>query len=205
MNSIILSAEDDLRTTGTLRDATCQAFMVADDETRRGLEPSFSFLGCSSKNATNSDIPVPALVRVAAVRLMMLRLGLHTETPRWSSRVLENLIDAALQPPGALIGDVVRALFVLLAEAPPGLSDAQANVIREISIHVVGKQRRRYAAEDFSWFADKLGEPNSKTTAAQAYLAAYTLPPELTSRCHDLILQALRSTSFEEEVRRELE
>lgn len=35
MNSIILSAEDDLRTTGTLRDATCQAFMVADDETRR--------------------------------------------------------------------------------------------------------------------------------------------------------------------------
>ena len=84
------------------------------------------------------------------------------------------------------------------------MSDAQASFIQEVSIYVVGKQRRAYAAEDFSWLATALTEANAKTNAAQAYLAAYTLPPSLAARCRDSILRALHLTRFEEEVKREL-
>ncbi len=135
---------------------------------------------------------------------MMLRLGAQSSDPRWSSQVLEHLIEAALQPPGALAGDVVQALFELLAEAPPGLSDAQANFIREVGVHVVGKQRRRYSTENFSWLADMIRDTQVKPTAAQAYMAAYTLPPPLASQCLDTILDSLYQTRFEKEVRQDL-
>lgn len=150
MNTIITSAEHELRTTGTLGDTTCCSFASADDQVRHGFEACFAFLGCPVTNASGSDAPVPVGRRVTAIRLMMLRLSIHTSDPRWSSQVLEQLMYAGLQPPGAQLGDIVRALFALLAEAPPGLSDVQATLIREIGIHVVGRQRRRYAAEDFS-------------------------------------------------------
>ena len=135
---------------------------------------------------------------------MMLRLGAHTSDPRWSSQLLERAIKAALQSPGALVGDVVQALFELLAEVPSGLSDTQANFIREVGVHVVGKQRRRYSTEDFSWLAGMLRGAGTKLTAAQAYLAAYTLPPSLASQCLDTILRPLHATRFEEEVKRDL-
>jgi hypothetical protein len=121
-----------------------------------------------------------------------------------ASLVLESLVDAALRPSGAAIGDVVQALFAILAEPPPGLSDTQANFIREVAIHVVGKRRRAYAAEDFSWLAAAVTDSTAMISAAQAYLAVYTLPVSLTPQCLGAILQALHSTRFEEEVRRDL-
>src|SRR5262245_55855745 len=152
---IVHSAELDLRTNGTLSDATCSAFTAADNEARLGLEASFAFLGCVT-NTVLRDEPVPASRRVTAIQLMMLRLSVHTTEPRWSSHLLDTLIEAALQPPGALVGDVVQAVFGLLAETPHGISEVQANFIREVSVHIVGKQRRRYSAEDFSWLASML-------------------------------------------------
>lgn len=205
MSTIITSAEHELRTTGTLSDTTCHAFTTADDQVRRGFAACLAFLGCPVTNAPSSDASVPVDCRVTAIRLMMLRLRMHTSDPRWSSQILERLIDAALQPPGAQLSDIVRALFALLAEAPPGLSDTQANLIREIGIHVVGRQRYRYAAENFSWLAEMLADQSRKPTAAQAYLAAYTLPPALASQCIDPIIQALHSTRFEEEVKQQLD
>jgi hypothetical protein len=202
VHPILLSAEHDLRATGALSEATCRAFTASDDA-RRGFEASFTFLGCPNSAAAADEGPVPAPRRVAAVRLMMLRLGAHTSTPRWSSHVLENLIEAALRPAGAALSDVVQALFALLAEAPD-LSDTQAHFIREIAIHVVGKQRRRHAAEDFSWLAAAIAEPMAGPNAAQSYLAAYTLPVALTPQCLDPILKALHSTRFAEEVKRDL-
>ena len=204
MNTILLSAERELRTTGSLSDATCRAFTAADDDSSRGFEASFAFLGCPVRAAAASAEPVHASHRVAAIRLMMLRLGAHTIDPRWSSQILERLIDAALQPPGAQIGDVVRALFQLLAEAPSGLSEVQANLIREVGVQVVAIQRRRCSTEDFSWLAAMIHGTSTKLTAAQAYLAAYTLPSALASQCLAIILHALHPTRFEEEVKRQL-
>jgi hypothetical protein len=205
MNDIITSAERELRTTGAISDTTCRSFVAADDQARRGFEACFAVLGCAVTGAPSGDAPVAVDRRVTAIRLMMLRLGVHTTDPRWSSHMLERLMDAALQPPGAQLGDIVRAFFGLLAEAAPGLSDTQANLIRAIGIHVVGVQRRRYSTEDFSWFVDMIMDPSTQLTAAQAYLAAYTLPPPLGLQCRDSILRALHSTRFENEVKRELE
>jgi hypothetical protein len=205
MNTIITSAERELRTAGTLSDTTCRSFTTADDQVRHGFEACFAFLGCAVVDAPISDPPVPVDSRITAIRLMMLRLRVHTDDPRWSSQLLERMIEAALQPPGAQLSDIMRAFFSLLAEPPPGLSDTQANLIRDIGVHVVGKQRRRYAVENLDWFAELLLDQNSKPTAAQAYLAAYTLPPALAAQCVEPILQALRSTRFEEEVKQLLE
>jgi hypothetical protein len=204
MKTILLSAECELRDTGALSEATCRAFTRADEAARRGFEPSFAFLGCpTSATAAHADV-VPPARRIEAIRLMMLRVRAHTDAPRWSSRVLDDMFEAARQPAGAAIGDIVQGLFAVLAECPPGLSDTQTNFIREVGIYVVGKQRRAYAAEDFSWLATALTEANAKINAAQAYLAAYTLPPALVPGCRDSILRALHLTRFEEEVKREL-
>jgi hypothetical protein len=172
---------------------------------KRGFEASFAFLGCPTSPVATLGEPVPPARRVEAIRLMLLRLGTHTDTPRWSSRVLDDMFDAALRPSGATIGDIVKALFAVLAESPPGLSDVQANFIREVAIYVVGRQRRAYAMEDFSWLAESLANPSATTGAAQAYLAAYTMPVSLVPPCRDSILRALHSTRFEDEVKRELE
>jgi len=205
MKTIFLAAEHELRVDGVLSEATCRAFAQADDATKRGFEASFAFLGCPIGIAATPCEPVPPARRVEAISLMMLRLGAHTDTPRWSSRVLDDMFDAALRPSGATIGDIVKALFAVLAEAPPGLSDVQASFIREVALYVVGRQRRAYATEDFSWLAEILADPSATTGAAQAYLAAYTMPVTLVPPCCDSILRALNSTRFEEEVKRELE
>jgi hypothetical protein len=136
---------------------------------------------------------------------MMLKLSAHTDEPRWSSRVLDELFEAARQPVGSTIGDIVRGLFAVLAESPAGLSDTQATFIREVGIYVVGRRRREYAAEDFSWLADAFTDTNATVNAAQAYLAVYTLPPSLAPRCGDSILRALHLTKYEDEARRELD
>lgn len=47
-------------------------------------------------------------------------------------------------------------------------------------------------------------DASSRLTAAQAYLAAYTLPPSLSSQCLDLILRSLHTTRFEDEVEQDL-
>jgi hypothetical protein len=143
--------------------------------------------------------------RIEAVRLMMLKLRAHTDEPRWSSRVLDELFEAARQPAGSTIGDIVRGLFDILAECPAEPSDIQTNFIREVSSYVVGRRRREYAAEDFSWLADAFTGTNATINAAQAYLAVYTLPPSLAPRCRDSILRALHLTKYEDEARRELD
>ena len=204
MKDILLRAERELRASGELSEATCQAFARADEAERSGFEPSFAFLGCPTSATVARDDVVPSAHRIEAIRLMMFRVSAHTDAPRWSSRMLDDMFEAARQPAGATIGDIVRGLFSVLAECPSGLSNTQANFIREVGIYVVGKQRRAYAAEDFTWLVTALTEPDAKINAAQAYLAAYTLPPSLTPRCRDSILRALSSTPFEEEVKREL-
>jgi hypothetical protein len=143
--------------------------------------------------------------RVEAVRLMMLKLRAHTDEPRWSSRVLDELFEAARQPVESTIGDIVRGLFAVLAESPAGLTNTQATFVREVTTYVVGRRRREYAAEDFSWLADALTGTSTTVNAVQAYLAVYTLPPSLAPRCRDSILRALHLTKYEDEARRELD
>jgi hypothetical protein len=133
---------------------------------------------------------------------MLLKLGAHTDTPAWSSRTIEMLFKAGLSSPGAELGDIVQALFGILSECQPGISDPQANLIREIGTFVAGKHRRAYAAEDFSWLVRLIAERDSDITAAQAYLAACVLPPSLVPGCRELILDALRPTRFADEVAR---
>ena len=205
MKTILVSAEHDLRTTGTLSDATCRAFVQADDRSRRPFEAAFEFLGCQVAVPSSSAEPMPQADRVEAIRLMLIRLRAHTDDPRWSSHVLDRLFDAALQLPGATIGDILHALFRVFAECSSALSDAQTYFIRELGVRIVGSHRRAYAEEDLSWMASAFTDQAPDASAAQAYLAAYTLPVSLAAQARESILRALRSTRFAEEVRRDLE
>lgn len=205
MKTILASAEHELRTTGTLSDATCAAFAQNDDQAKRGFEAAFAFLGCQAATSSGSDTPVPQDDRVAAIQLMLIRLRAHTDDPRWSSHVLDSMFNAALRPPGAAIGDILHALFRIFAECSSALSDAQAHFIRELGVRIVGVHRRAYTQADLSWMATVFTGPGPDASAAQAYLAAYTLPVSLVPQARESILRALRSTRFAEEVRRDLE
>jgi hypothetical protein len=134
---------------------------------------------------------------------MLLRLRAHTESPRWSSKVLEDLVEVSLRPVGAGVGDVVHALFDLLDETSGGPSETQANLAREIGVLLVGRHRRQYEAQDLSWLAAPL--KSEDVTPPQAYFAAYLLPPALLVSCREPILRALAGTRFAEEVARYLE
>jgi hypothetical protein len=200
IDEILSHAEDDLRHSGTVSSATCQAFLHSRKAMRRGLEAVFTFLGCSNDDTAPGKKAVSQTQRIRAIRLMLLKLRAHTQSPQWSSLILETMFEAALQSLGAQIGDIVQALFGVLAESSGGLSEIQTHFIREIGIQVVGRHRREYASQDFSWLASAVMNPNADLTAAQAYLAAYVLPPSLVPECRKAILAALQSTQFVDEV-----
>jgi hypothetical protein len=204
VESVLRSAERELRTSGTVGESTCRALEETNPADRRGLEPAFAFLGCVSRADGASGEPPPTERRADAVRLMLLKLGAHTDSPRWSSYVLDRLFEAAMRPPGAEIGDIVRALFDLLGERPGDLTKEQANLIRDIGARIVGLNRRAWATQDFSWLARALLDASPGVTPAQAYLAAAVLPPAFIPQTREAILRPLRGTKFAEQVERNL-
>jgi hypothetical protein len=204
IESVLRSAERELRASGAVGEPTCRAFEEANAADRHGLEPAFAFLGCVGRTGEAGRDPVPTARRVEAVRLMLLKLSAQTESPRWSSYLLDQLFEAAMRPPGAEIGDIVRALFDLLGEHAGDLTKAQANLIRDVGVRIIGLHRRAYAAQDFSWLARAVLEVSPGVTPAQAYLTAAVLPPAFIPQSRDAIMLPLRGTEFADQVARNL-
>src|SRR2546425_693786 len=98
--TIISQAELELRNTRTISSSTCRAWEQLSGETRMAYTRAMAFLGCQpggtgvtpSQTASESD-------RVAAARLMLVKLGLATDDPRWSSNVLDHLLRAVMETP----------------------------------------------------------------------------------------------------------
>jgi hypothetical protein len=104
---------------------------------------------------------------------MLLTLGAHTTSPRWTTLQIEQLVEAAMQIPGAELSDLAQAQFALLAETSE-VTAAQTAFIEELGHQIAAKKRLGYAAEDFVWMAVRLAD-GLPHTRAQKLFAKYTL------------------------------
>ncbi|MEO8699443.1 MAG: hypothetical protein ABI867_05340 [Kofleriaceae bacterium] len=198
LGDLLRALDHELRVSGRLAFATCEA--LRHDDRSYGLEGVMSFLRCTMF-ATDPDAPViPRRHRVQACRLMLISMFAHTETPRWTTFQLEQLLEAAMHVPGAELSDLVQAQFSLLVETARPTSSAQAGFIRELGAQITGKRRSGHDADDFVWIAVRLNDPVLTVTEAQAYLAIHTLPRHLRRSTRAVILRKLGDSVFADEV-----
>jgi hypothetical protein len=198
VDMVLAALEHELRTTGNLSFATCEA--LRRDDRLTGLEGCLAFLRCTVFAAAPETPPFPRRLRIHVCRLMLLSLGAHTVQPRWTTFQVEQLLEAALQIAGAELSDVVHAQFALLAETTGPTTRAQANFLRELGEQIAGKRRRGHPADDFVWIAVRLADPILPITQAQAYLATYALPRRLRSATREIILRAMQCSPLADEV-----
>jgi hypothetical protein len=169
--------ENELRNDGALSFATCEVLRV--DRRFDGLESCLRFLRCTVFAADPHRPAVPRKRRIKACRLMLLSLHAHTPSPRCTPQQIEQLVEAALQIPGADLADLVAAQFTLLGETAQAPTHAQRVFIGDLGAQVAGKQRLGHSTDDFIWIAVRMLDPVAPHTQAQAYFAAQTLPDAL--------------------------
>jgi hypothetical protein len=175
----LVAVENELRADGRLAFATCEA--LRSDPRFRGLESCLRFLHCAVFAADPEHPPIPRRRRVQACRLMLLSLGAHTIAPRWTTLQLEQLVESAMQIPGAELSDLAQAQFALLGETPE-VTPKQTAFIAELGQQIAGKKRLGYQSDDFVWMAVRLtdGLPH---TRAQKLFAACTLDRSASGNC----------------------
>lgn len=202
LDELLAALEREVRASGRLAFATCE--LLRDDPRLEGFEPCLAFLRCTVF-ASPPDAPAIARRhRIQMGRLMLLALEAHTPAPAWTAYQLEQVIAAALAVPGAELGDLVHALFALLAECTGAATPAQTAFIRALAEHVHAARRRGHRADDFVWIAVRLADPVLPVTEAQAYLAMHALPRRLRGATRELILRAVQCSPLADEVARTL-
>jgi hypothetical protein len=128
---------------------------------------------------------------------MLLKLGLATDDPRWSSDVLDRLLKAVLEAPDGSVGDLLGALFGVLGDYSPELSKPMAAFIKDLVVRCFTRHQRSYESANWRRLLESLG---SNPTKAQLYLALHAIPPQLvTPPLADAITKGLETTAFRDE------
>jgi hypothetical protein len=151
----------------------------------------------TSKDATNA-----ASQRADRARDKLLRFRSAEEGslwfPAWSSFALERTLEEILNAPDAQIADVFRGLWAALNQNDAPLNKPMANFLLDIVRFCFGtKYRPLYQAEAFEWMIELM---DKSCTEAQAYLAAFALPPKLIPAGRDAIIRVLSRSAFLKEV-----
>jgi hypothetical protein len=190
--------ELDLAHSGRLSPSTCDAWNNLAVEDRAALAKALAFLGCGHANGqTIAGPPTREADRIAASRLMLLKLGLRGNDPRWSSEVLGRLLDAVVTTPEGSLGDLFQAFFALLREGPSELSQSVANFSKELVVRSFTQYRPFYDAVDWSRFVHAVDE---NASPAQLYFALHAIPPQYVSAdLAALIARQLEPTEFKDE------
>jgi hypothetical protein len=172
-------AQHELQTTGVLSAGTCRAYELLPEGARAAYTPALSFLGCPQQAVSEeTDVVTSESDRVLASRLMLVKLGLGGGDPRWSSAVLDRLLDGVMQSPSGSVGDLIQALHDLLGDSRVVLSQPVANLIRELVVRCFTGFPASYNAVNWRGFVEKF--PGG-ATKAQLYLAANAVPPTFMS------------------------
>lgn len=194
---VLAQAERDLRETRRVSPATCERFGELPAGWRSAFDAAAGLLGCptvataAGRDSGDGGEPVEPGLPGALARLLLLRISADTADPRWSSRVLEDLVDAALRVPGSTVGDLLVALVDLWAEHDTELTQPVATLIKDLTVLCVRRHRRAYQASDFGWLVRRLapGAP-----APTAYLALLALPDAALAAAGPSILAGLAGT-----------
>lgn len=197
-SAFMSQAELELRNTRTVSQSTCQAWESLPGEARAAFARAMVFLGCQPNGTAGTPIPATSDAdRVAAARLMLVKLGLDTDDPRWSSDVLDRLLKAVMETPDGGIGDLLCALFGVLGDYSPELSKPVAAFLKDLVVRCFTRHQRLYESVAWRELADSL---SGKATRAQLYLALHAMPPQLVPpQLADAIAKGLESTAFRDE------
>ncbi len=194
-HDFVKQAELDLRNTKTISEPTRQAWEGLPAEPRTAFAQAMAFLG----GLLNGPPESPAITtteadRIAASRLMLLKLGLDSSDPRWSSDVLDHLLKAVMETPDASVGDVLSALCGVLRDYRPELSKPVARLIKDVVVRCFTRYRSSYESVDWGQFVDCLA---GNATPAQLYLALHAIPLQsVTPQLADAIAKGLEATAF---------
>lgn len=196
--TFVRQAELELRNTRTIGSATCQAWEHLSGEARTAFARAMAFLGCqSSESGATPSRPASESDRIAAARLMLMKLGLHTDDPRWSSEVLDRLLKAVLEAPDGSVGDLLCALFGVLGDYSPELSKPMAAFIKDLVVRCFTRHQRSYESVNWQRLVENLG---NNPTKAQLYLALHAIPPQFVpAQLADAIAKGLEATAFRDE------
>jgi hypothetical protein len=125
---------------------------------------------------------------------MLLKLRVDSSDPRWSSLLLDRLLEAVIGTPGGGVGDLLHSLHDLLGEHHGDLTEPVRNIVKDLVVQCFTQHRASYDAVDLRWMVEKTIET---PTPAQAYLALHAIPPSIMQpRCAVAIPKALMSTPY---------
>jgi hypothetical protein len=195
--NLVRVTELELRNTRTISTSTCQAWENLSDEASTAFSRAMAFLGCRPNGTAAPSLTASESDRIAAARLMLMKLGLATDDPRWSSDVLDRLLKSVMDAPQGSVGDLLWALFGVLGDYSPELSKPVTAFIKDVVIQCFTRYRRSYDLVNWKGLVDSLG---GKATEAQLYLALHAIPPQfVTPPLADAITKGLESTAFRDE------
>lgn len=202
-NDFVRQAELDLHNRRTVGQGTCQGWENLPDGARTAFARALVFLGCPASGTAGTPSPTTSEAdRVAAARLMLLKLRLDSDDPRWSSDVLDRLLKAVVETPDGAVGDLFCALFGVLGDYAPELSKPVACLVKELVVKCFTRHQRSYESVDWKQLVESLA---GKVTKAQLYLALHAIPPQFVSpQLADAIAKGLESTVFHDEAARAL-
>jgi hypothetical protein len=208
LRALLRRAEQELRATRRIGVETCARFGELPAGWRSALGPAVTVLGCplpgddrASGQATDGGPPAEPGLAGQVARLLLLRLSADTEDPRWSSRVLEDLVAAALRIPESTVGDLFSALVALWTEHDTALTPPVLALIKDLTRLCFTRHRREYEASDFGWLVERLAAGGP---APVAYLALLALPDPYLPAAAPTILAALAGTPQADEAARML-
>lgn len=200
-------AEEELVSTESISSATCGAFAQLSPNIRGALQRAMAFVGCDTYQGNNGQDVVRDGAdavrdddRIAAARLMLIKLKVHSAEPVWSSEVLRRFVDAVITAPGGKIGELFSALFALLADYPSELSVARASFIKDLVVACFTRHKADYEAFDWECFANKF---RTGATTSQLYFALLAIDPEQVSEeLATAIAHGLEHTPYRDEALR---
>jgi hypothetical protein len=195
-SELLQRAENDLHTRRTLTKSTCEGFATLPAESRIAYARAIVFAGCdladSGELAPNTETLESD--RINAARLMLLKLYLDQCDPRWSSWLLDQMLNAVTETPGGTVGDLFYALFEVLGDYTCNLTKTVANFIQDVVVGSLTRTRKLSQSVDLTWLIQKTLE---NPTPPQGYLAFLALPPErLSPKCIVAILRSFEATSY---------
>jgi hypothetical protein len=192
------NAQHDVRNAKAISKRTCDEFAELSLEYRLAYTKAMHFLGCESPNAHPSmDSSTSQTDRIKASKLMLLKLGLDSDEPCWSSWVLDRLLEAVMDTPGGGVSDLMCALYEVLDEHRCNLTETIRNLIKDLVIKCFMEHRTSFQTCDFRWMAQKTMQ---SPTPTQAYLALHAIPPDaIEPACSVAILRGLASSPYWEE------